>query len=445
MQHRNMTLATLALLAVSGPLFPAAAWSQTATNVKCNRCVDAGDIANAAAAKRAIKKGAVVRSRIAKDAVDAARLADGAVTTVKIGTDAVGPAKLQDGAVDGAKFAPGAVTGDRIQDGAVTEMKLAPGAVTGAAIAEGTVTAAELAAGAVTGAKLANDAVTEPAIMDGEIDTTALAPGSVTADKFDPAVLAGNGLQLLRTVVVNPAGPTAADNCDELRAALADITDASATNPYLIRLEAGVYDCGANTVDMEPFIDIEGAGEGATILRGSDSLSGVVAGASDAELRFLSVEYNAAGINATAIDTRNTNVRLTHVTAHATSTSGEAFAINVRGSPLLSHVTATADSAASTAAGILVRSDGIRLVQVTAAGTGATSQKYGLLIQTAGTTSARNSVFTGSPAIQVAGSATMETVNLSATQLNGGRNALGTFHCVGAYDGTFAKLDADCM
>ena len=46
--------------------------------------------------------------------------------------------------------------------------------------------------------------------------------------------------------------------------ALDNIT-ASASNPYLIRVAPGVY---TGTVDLESYVDIEGSGEGVTILRG---------------------------------------------------------------------------------------------------------------------------------------------------------------------------------
>ena len=42
-------------------------------------------------------------------------------------------------------------------------------------------------------------------------------------------------------------------------AALASITDASKDNPYVIRIAPGIY---SEYIDLKPYIDLEGSGEG---------------------------------------------------------------------------------------------------------------------------------------------------------------------------------------
>jgi hypothetical protein len=100
----------------------------------------------------------------------------------------------------------------------------------------------------------------------------------------------------------------------------AAITDASAARPYLLKLEAGVYDLRDRTLAMKPYVDIEGSGEGVTIVRSTVETAGTVAGASNAELRSLAVENTAATV---AIALRNdaSGFRAAHVTAKAASTS----------------------------------------------------------------------------------------------------------------------------
>lgn len=452
-------------------LCSANAEAQTARDVDCRKCIDASDVANKAAVTRAIKNGAVTRSKIAKGAVGAAALSDNAVTTDDIGDGAVTDAKLAAGAATAAKIGGGAVSTGAIADGAVTESKLAPGAVTtdkladggipGGALAAGAVDATKLAAGAVTGAaiapntvtsgelalftvgtaKIAPGAVTEDRLANGNIGAPRIADRTVTADKLAPGVLGtGSGPDLLRTIVIGPL-TTGPDTCDDLLGVLDRITDASASNPYLIKLEAGVYDCGTDQVVMKSFVDIEGSGEEATVIRGSiDDGSGVVSVSADAELRFLKVENANDGPAATAV-LCNAGARMTHVTAQATNGMGNAFGIFILGTTVLRHVVAVADGALQAVA-IEIHADGTELINVKA---GATTTLLpitsAVVISSAGTTTVRNSVLSSNPAITAD---TGETVNLVATQLDGGRESTGTFNCVGAFDGAFAALDSSC-
>ena len=68
-----------------------------------------------------------------------------------------------------------------------------------------------------------------------------------------------------RTVIVNPVGSNA-QNGQALLNALASITDASASKPYLLYIEPETYDLGNRSLQMKPFVDIEGSGELNTII-----------------------------------------------------------------------------------------------------------------------------------------------------------------------------------
>ena len=326
---------------LASQLHPAGVHAQTARDVDCRKCVDTGDVAKKAAVSRTIKKGAVTTSRIAKGAVGAAALAEGAVTSAKITDGAVTEATIPGGAVTTAKIAADAVGAAEIVDGAVTEAKLATGAVTTDALVDGGTPGSALTTGAVEAAKLREDAITGPAIVPNAVASGKLAPGavgpaklaagavtndrlaiaaviadkiaarSIVAENFAPGVLdTGSGLRLLRTIVIGPlSGGT--DTCDDLIGTLDRITDAASDNPYLIKLEAGTFDCGTDTVRMKPYVDIEGSGEDATVLRGSsDGISGVVRVSAFAELRFLRVENDNDGAETTAVRC-NTGARMT--------------------------------------------------------------------------------------------------------------------------------------
>ncbi|TFH41271.1 MAG: hypothetical protein E4G94_08230 [ANME-2 cluster archaeon] len=104
------------------------------------------------------------------------------------------------------------------------------------------------------------------------------------------------GRKAKRTVLVSPKS-TAAESGTALLNALSKITDASATNSYLIIIEPGIYDIGSSALQMKSYVDIQGSGENVTKITGTiDSLdSGVVRGANNVEIRFLTIENTGGG------------------------------------------------------------------------------------------------------------------------------------------------------
>lgn len=129
-------------------------------------------------------------------------------------------------------------------------------------------------------------------------------------------------------------------------AALNSITDASSAYRYLIRIAPGVY---TEQVTMKQWVDIEGSGEGTTTITftgsGGEGI-GTVAGASNSELRFLTVENTGGDTFATAIANISGSPSLLQVTAVA---SGGLFhsvsIVNWDSSPNISNVTASASGA----------------------------------------------------------------------------------------------------
>jgi hypothetical protein len=171
-------------------------------------------------------------------------------------------------------------------------------------------------------------------------------------------------LKYARTVIVGPVG-TAAQNGTALIGTLNSITNASEANRFLLKVEPGIYDLGALPLQMKPFVDIEGSGELATTITGvggtNEAEGSTLHGASNAELRFLTVENTGAAGTAFAIAIYNSTAALamSHVTAEAVGNGAdEAYGVFNRASaPTMTESTVGA-SGAATSAGILNTADG---------------------------------------------------------------------------------------
>ncbi len=165
------------------------------------------------------------------------------------------------------------------------------------------------------------------------------------------------------TVVVAPVGTTV-QNGQALLDAIAAIKNRnpppSAAEPVLLKLEPGTYEVGSNAVEMIPYVDIEGSGVNATRIVGAVpsyfDVSGTVQGASNAELRHLTVESYPPTDVAVAISNDNASPRIVNVRAVAVSQelSYNAFGVyNIYGSaPELVGVTIEASGVGTAAYGV---------------------------------------------------------------------------------------------
>jgi hypothetical protein len=136
---------------------------------------------------------------------------------------------------------------------------------------------------------------------------------------------------------------------NEVQKALNNITDNSPTNRYLVWVAPGTY---TETVTMKQYVDIEGAGELVTKITWTGGQNPDVAtlrGASNAELRYLTVENRGGNRYATAIYIYLSSPSFLHVTATATggSQSNYAFYLATGSSPTLRNVTAIASGGGS--------------------------------------------------------------------------------------------------
>lgn len=150
----------------------------------------------------------------------------------------------------------------------------------------------------------------------------------------------------------------------DLSSAMLSIADASAMNPYLIKIMPGVYETGS--IGMKPYVDVEGSGENITKLSASDLL----APASNTELRDITVERVGScsgACYAILMDDAN-QINLSRVTAIAGDSEGNlASAIRGGGTLHLKGVTAMALANGSNPnVAIIINGDGAILDDVTA-------------------------------------------------------------------------------
>jgi hypothetical protein len=139
-------------------------------------------------------------------------------------------------------------------------------------------------------------------------------------------------------------------------AAVNSITDASATNPYLVLIAPGTYTL-TTTLMMRPYVDITGSGEYITNLTGAISstslneTSAIIKGANHTTLSNLSINNTGSstysiGIYTTGLDL---SAQLQHILATATGGTYNAGIFNMTSSPIITGVNITASGGSSTA------------------------------------------------------------------------------------------------
>jgi len=198
---------------------------------------------------------------------------------------------------------------------------------------------------------------------------------NVWADFYVVAV----GKKAKKTVLVSPESTQAASGTS-LRNAINAITDATASNPYLVIIEPGIYDIGSTGLTMKPYVDIQGSGEDVTKITGNvdSASSGVIICASNSELRFLTVE-NTGGANTIAIyNVLTDNSSLLHLTAIASGgTVSTCGVLNAFCTTTMVHVTSNASGGTYSQA-VKNSYAGITMTSVAATASGGTTRTYGV-------------------------------------------------------------------
>jgi len=284
-------------------------------------------------------------------------------------------------------------------------------------------------------------------------------------------VMGGNSTAIGTIVLVSPnPGDTAQANGTALLNSLAAITG-NANTPYVIRLGPGIYNIGTSSLQMKPYVDLEGSGENTTVITGNidSNTSGVVQGASNAEIRFLTVQNTGGGSDAIAIYNTSASPKMTNVTASASGAVSNCGVFNISSSspvmlnvtasgsggtdencgvhnhssssPMMTNVTASAlGGTGSTNAGIVNCSSSPTMTNVTVSASGGAAS-YGVFSDSGGTIRINHSVIKGKTNAVVNGSGTVYVGN---TQLDGGVVS-GTLTCVGAYDDNYVALNTSCQ
>jgi hypothetical protein len=231
----------------------------------------------------------------------------------------------------------------------------------------------------------------------------------------------------------------------------------SAANPCLLKIFPGSYDVGANSVVMQSYVDIEGSGENVTIITGDVGTNGsvrqgVLVGASNSEIRSLTVINNASsGNDAVGISYEFESVKLLHVTAKAsggTNTNVGVY-INHGTSPMtLTHVIAEG-SGGNKSYGIEYVDCVPTLANVTAKAMGGSTQSYGVFDSNdaGGHATIEHSVLSGTSGSLLSvgfGSAYIASTRLEGSVDVGGEPSDPPPVCAGVYDALFTFYASTC-
>ena len=329
-------------------------------------------------------------------------------------------------------------------------------------VALGGTSVAATAVRAITGAEVKNGSLTGKDVRNRSLTRADLAPGVLRAG---PAGRQGPAGPEGPAGERGPAGPdlagathvrvrgdrTPAENGEALRAALASITDASATRPYVIQLAPGVYELGGTTLAMKPDVSITGAGAVATLITGDQGHmrpeEALVLGADRTVLRDVTVANRGqvpADFQNVMVVSGGATMRIEGAVleAHPTASRGFALAAGVGSSVDVRDSRLEVDGqeiavAAVVASGADVRIRGTELVARSAR----PSFTVGLSLDGAGSTAAveNSAVVSSNVAVSAVGGS---EATVGASRLEG--RSVGFATCVASYNGSFAPVGADC-
>ncbi len=255
-----------------------------------------------------------------------------------------------------------------------------------------------------------------------------------------------------RIVIVAGTGTPLA-NGTALRAALAGITGATATTPYVLKLEPGVFDLGTATLTMAPFVLIEGSGQRVTMIRGQnmDPFGGVVVGVDNSEIRDLTIEHanSTTAAPAQAFYTQ-ASLLLSNITVRTSGAPGVSYGMifNSMGSSILENVTVDARSSSASSVGIAIYNGATpRLVRVHIDATGVMGPSYAIETTSVSSASSVEIVDSWLGAGVNCSSSNNLTLRFAHTRFPAGQSCgAGTPPvCVGSYNASFAPLSAGCL
>ena len=289
--------------------------------------------------------------------------------------------------------------------------------------------------------------------------------------------VSSNGIIINGNVLFVPAAGTDLENGALLLTVKNEITGlgtASATNRHLIRLDAGTYDLGSVHLGMQSYVDIEGSGEGTTLITSTHSSnstfsSATLLGASNSEIRFLIVENRGGAGQSVGIYITSSSPSVVNVTVTAFGGSTAVIGVysDFSSSPTLRNVTVTTTDSGGSSWGVVNSNSSPSMTNLTITASGGSTQNYGVYNAFGSSPTMANVTATGtggstglgvfnedgsSPTIRHCSftGATHSIRNdassarVASTRLEGAVDGSG-FTCVGVYDVSFAALGAGCL
>lgn len=185
------------------------------------------------------------------------------------------------------------------------------------------------------------DAGTDQITVNGALKIASGSPGLnkvLTSDAAGNATWQISNPHYQNIIVVAKTG----GDFDTISGALASITDAADSKRYLIYVAPGVYN---ERVTMKPYIDIEGSGEHTTKITytgGTAVHEATLIGASNAEIRFLTVENTGSNNAAYAMYNNNASPTIRYlniISSNGTNLTGGIY--NSNSSLIMQNVTIT--------------------------------------------------------------------------------------------------------
>jgi hypothetical protein len=384
-------------------------------------------------------------------------------------------ADIANSAVSGPKLAPGSVGTGKIVDNAVTGVKVLDGSLTGADIQDGSIGVEDLgfALGDVTGVSAGTGLTGGGASGDVSLGVDFGGNGAAgTAARSDHNHNALYQKRYGKTAVVAVSNGQYTSPVQAMNNVASWCGTPSATNPCVVKIMPGIYNQGTTSLNMQPYVDIEGSGENVTVIKGAVvspdvAPNGLVNGASNAELRFLTVQNttNASGLGLAIVNKEGASPALTNLTVISTGTAlvsdVAAIASVTGGAPRLTNINAIVTGGNNTTGVYCGPGSATRLNNVYVQATGAPSNNIGvynenanttisnsafvvsggswddgILSELAGTVHVNNSAISGSVK-----STDGSTVYVGASRITG--SVSGSVKCAGVYDSNYEFI-LDC-
>lgn len=252
-----------------------------------------------------------------------------------------------------------------IQDGAVTDAKIT-GPISGSKLGAHSHSGNDITSGTVAEARIdtaiARDNEIMPTVLANDGDSSGLDADLLDgqhASAFASSTHNHDAMyqkKYAKVAVVAQSGGDYTDPVTAMNNLSTWCGTPSATNPCLLKIMPGVYNIGTNRLQMQQYVDIEGSGENTTKITGNIDGFGVVSGASNAEIRFLTIESKqTGGYFGLAISNTGASPKITNVTAIASGGNYTNYGIINGGNsaPIIMNATIIVSGAPYDAYGIL--------------------------------------------------------------------------------------------